>query len=88
MLNEVEVSNKIKNLSFLCSLAVVAIHCGWDEDSLMKSFFCEGVARIAVPFFFVVSGYFLARHIGEDGWYKQELRKRVASLLIPYFCGR
>ena len=47
--------------------------------------FSGGYSRIAVPFFFLVSGYFLATHINECGWWKKETLKRVRSLLIPFF---
>lgn len=45
----------------------------------------QGVCRVAVPFFFCVSGFFLARHANENGWWGREVRKRIHSLLIPYF---
>ncbi len=38
----------------------------------------------AVPFFFMISGFFLASHFGENGWWKREVRKRVSFLVIPY----
>lgn len=44
----------------------------------------EGIFRIAVPYFFVVSGFFLAGHIRENGWWRRACVKRVRSLLLPY----
>jgi peptidoglycan/LPS O-acetylase OafA/YrhL len=46
--------------------------------------FNKGICSIAVPFFFVVSGFFLAKHIHENHWWKREVNKRIKSLLIPY----
>ena len=42
------------------------------------------LAECAVPFFFTVSGFFLAKHFGEDGWWRSSIRSRVRSLAIPY----
>ena len=44
-----------------------------------------GICLIAVPFFFVVSGFFIAGHLDENGWWQREVGKRVGSLVIPYF---
>lgn len=85
-----EVSHKIKNMSIICALLVVMIHIGWYKDSVCSTWFinelvAQGIARIAVPFFFVVSGFFLAAHFDEDGWWVRETKKRVHSLVIPFF---
>ena len=75
-----EVSHKIKNMSIICALFVVMIHIGWYKDSICLTWFinelvAQGIARIAVPFFFVVSGFFLAAHFDEDGWWVRETRR-------------
>lgn len=44
----------------------------------------DGLCRIAVPFFFFMSGFFLAAHVGEKNWWRMVCRKRVKTLLIPY----
>lgn len=86
-----ENSNKIANMSLLCAIFVVFIHCGspdavgscaWIIDGLIfKGIFC-----IAVPFFFVVSGYFLGCHdIETPKCYVTELRKRIVSLGVPFY---
>lgn len=85
-----ELSNKIANMSFVCACLVVSIHVKWGGDVgsvcwWMREIFKSGYSNIAVPFFFVVSGYFLAGHINESGWWKRETIKRVKSLLIPFF---
>lgn len=44
----------------------------------------EEVGQIAVPFFFCVSGFMVARHTNESSWWRKESQKRVRSVLIPY----
>lgn len=93
------ISHKIKNMSFLCAALVVAIHVppwyGGGElslcsiDGFMHHFVAQGVARIAVPFFFLCSGFFLAKHFSEGCWWRNAMATRVRTLLVPYFlwCG-
>lgn len=83
-------SQKIKNMSLLCSFLVVAIHSGnlhyapWSLGWIFTNTIKAGFADIAVPFFFIVSGFFLAQHFDEDGWWVRENKKRIRSLLIPF----
>lgn len=84
-----ETSRKIENMSFLCAILVVTIHVGWSDQIgsfgwWMKQLVKGGVAQIAVPFFFVVSGYFLSAHFEEMGWWPRETRKRFWSLVVPF----
>ena len=85
-----ETSWKIKNMGFICALLVVSIHIDWHEDESQllwwgRQLIKGGIAGIAVPFFFVVSGYFLAAHFDEDGWWKREVGKRIKSLVVPFY---
>ena len=86
-------SLRIANGSVLAAMMVVAIHVtGRSIDAVQSGtalWWFEalghwGVFLIAVPFFFFCSGYLLAKHVGEDGWYYRECKKRVRSLLVPY----
>lgn len=84
-------SNKIRNMALVCACFVVVIHtsslnvdkgsCLWWTRVLLGN----GVCRLAMPFFFFVSGFFLARHMNEGGWYGREVIKRIKTLLMPYF---
>jgi len=83
-------SRKIANLGFLAALLVVFIHLthvpqdvgstGWAAWCFVR----HTLAGTAVPFFFVVSGFFLARHTGEKGWWRTAVTRRTRTLLVPF----
>ena len=51
----------------------------------IEYFISNGIARISVPIFFVISGYlFFLNFAGTKDDYFQKLRKRVKTLIIPY----
>jgi len=74
--------------SFVFAVGVVVIHCAWRPETelgrLSAALFRDTLARMAVPFFFVCSGFFLARHFDEPGWWRREVVKRLRSLVVPY----
>ena len=87
------INNKVANASFLAALMVVGIHTAGREPNEIgggsalwwyEAIGHYGVFLIAVPFFFICSGYFLAGHIEEHGWWRREFSKRMRTLLIPY----
>ena len=83
-------SNKIKNASLVFALLIVALHfyLRFERGSVMwflNQVICDVFARTGVPFFFIVSGFFLSRHIGERGWYRHETVKRIRTILVPLF---
>ena len=82
-----ESSRKIVNLSFLCAVLICAVHVQWvppnsGGDVLLFCRKCMGDP--ALNFFFIVSGFFLAWHFGESGWWASAIRKRIGTILIPY----
>lgn len=82
-------SRKMANCGLVCSLLVVATHSmgGAGETGIvghLYHWFSRCLASISVPFFFICSGFFLARRMDERGWWQRALRKRVQTLLIPY----
>lgn len=74
-------SAKIANVSFLCILLVVAQHIPHGAKINEAIGILTG---IAVPFFFAVSGFFYAGHNGESGWWRNSLKRRVSTLIVPY----
>lgn len=84
------ISRKITVLSFLAMITVVSIHS--DPLPLMESpsNFCKNLSLIssmlkewAVPYFYVVSGFFFARCYVQRT-YRQFIIGKMHSLIIPY----
>lgn len=85
------ISNKIANASIVCALLVILIHTNTSAPDgapiwWLHRMISSGVGRMAVPFFFAVSGYLFASHFNDDDWWVNENKKRVKSLLVPYLC--
>ena len=92
-------SRKIARLSIVCAILVVYLHSYSKELSVsmsgsltwwLQDFVSQGISRVAVPFFFVVSGFLLFKDFPEDGmsvryWWLGKLRKRLKTLCVPYF---
>ena len=79
-----KLSNKISNGTFLCTCLIVMHHIPHDFESWGGLGRLWLVVLVAVPFFFCVSGFLLAGHCGEQGWWVRAIRSRVKTLLIPY----
>ncbi len=94
-------SDKIANLSWICSILVVLIHAttyafnlpgaqtgtiyGKNVSTFVQMFLAEGVCRIAVPLFFIFSGYLFFRDFELTvSCIASKLRRRIFSLVIPY----
>ena len=84
------VSIKFANMSVLSAFMVVLMHvlkrnqAGGSLVWWVRQFTGEGICRIAVPFFFLASGYFIARHFAEEKWWRNETTKRLKTLLAPF----
>ncbi len=96
-----EASQRLDLLRFPLIVAVLFIHgyetqvnfardsAGADHTGLVNVFvrnlFSQNIARVAVPLFFLISGYLFFEGVA---WsllaYKKKLRSRIRSLLIPY----
>lgn len=93
-----QLSNKLKICSFSLILFVVLIHCNiqitdYGSPKAMP-FFCAmqqilsyGFAQIAVPFFFLISGFLFFRtsRSYNISFFTYKLRRRIRTLVIPYF---
>ena len=93
-MSSIQKDYRLANMSLLCAALVVFIHisgpkefgsAAWCFHYIFRSIF----ATIAVPYFFCAAGFFLGKHVDEPGWYRNAIRKRVKSLLIPFvfWCG-
>jgi len=78
-----DLSNKLTNASFLAACLVVGIHLAGGPVKI------PFVCNMAVPFFFIVSGFLLAGSCEKENWYRIAVFKRIKTLLIPYIlvCG-
>ncbi len=83
-------SHKFKNMAIVCAILIVVHHINLDAFKPVEPLWVfnmlirYGICLVGVPFFFLTSGYFLAGHIGEEGWWKREAYKRVRTLLVPF----
>lgn len=83
-------SQKIRVISLLAILMVFIQHGSYGLPDygyagVFKHLVSLGVCDYPVSYFFVVSGFFLARKYDATiGWYVSELKKRIKSLLVPY----
>ncbi|QOG04126.1 acyltransferase [Flavobacterium sp. MDT1-60] len=92
-------SDKIKIVSFFSMILVVYLHSynllinigensrtiNKGYNSFIQEFVSKGVTNIAVPFFFVISGYLFFLNV--DGYWNEFLlkyKKRISTLLVPY----
>ena len=86
-------SNKIKNISLILTFLVVILHAYNLEssevvlsmNSFIQNFISYGICTIAVPMFFMISGYLFFYKFKPtlDGWINK-YKKRFKSLVIPF----
>ena len=92
-------SNKIKLVSFLLIIMVVFLHSynidikqggkilNFEKNSnwIVQNFISNGITRIAVPLFFLISGFlFVSKQTFNFEDYKIKINKRLKTLVIPY----
>lgn len=86
-----ELSRRLGVFGFFCALLIVLIHStpnpavGTWQWWLAELLGRDGLCRIAVPYFFLAAGFFLAGHVCEAGWWRREIQKRTRTLVVPYF---
>ncbi len=94
-----ETSFAIRAIGFLCSLMIIPIHCpsvtsewlrgdgnvSWTV-ALIQFVGSDTIVCLAVPWFFVMSGFFLVKGVenGVFSWWRNSLSKRLLTLGIPY----
>lgn len=81
-------SKVIDILRLPCAILVVFIHVFsiYPGVSIFRVFISQGVARVAVPVFFLTSGYLFFNGIEKWNWseYAKKIRKRLKTLVLPY----
>lgn len=78
------ISKKIGRLQLFCAVLVVVQHSHM-ADTVLSAVVCGCLTRVAVPFFFVISGaLFYKSFDGSLLWAKKQISKRLISLLVPY----
>lgn len=87
-MNEAKRYNSIDNFRILSSLMVIAIHSFpfSSYDKIFDNIITLTIFRIAVPFFFIVSGYFLMGPYALKQNYitEHKINKNISSLLSLY----
>lgn len=85
-----QLSAKITNLGFICALLVVILHSVSTHETgtfwwwISGCIGDDGLSAVAVPFFFVISGFLFAGRVGEAGWWRRQVVSRFKSILVPY----
>ena len=86
------ISYKIKNISFILTILVVILHAYNIPDELptnagyfIQRYISYGIATIAVPIFFIISGFLFFYNFEStiNNWIKK-YKSRFKSLFIPY----
>ena len=83
-------SRKLSLMSLVAAAMIVMIHSfppsayGHYIGKYVVAVLKDGICEIAVPYFFLASGFFLASHIQEEGWWSREVRKRVKTIVVPF----
>lgn len=84
-----KLSLRISSMSFICACLVVFVHVPQNRAvaglySWLLFMLPQNLCEIAVPYFFIVSGFLVAHKYVECGEFKTLLVKRVRTLLVPY----
>lgn len=81
-------STKLSFFAFISAVMVVLIHAPTAANAGISTYvevmLSDRLCQIAVPFFFAASGYLIAGHINEHGWWWRVASKRLHTILVPY----
>ena len=85
-----QIESKVINwMRFPLAVLVVFVHVPRTNGNLIEWVWSDAIASMAVPLFFVLSGYLYFANIPQDSspkdWYWRKTKSRLVSLGIPYF---
>lgn len=87
-----DISNTLMVTNLFAMILIVSVHYNtkilFSIDTfnyVCQEFFTNGIARVAVPIFSIIAGFFLASKVRTLNDYVQVLKTRTQTLLIPYF---
>ena len=77
-------SKKIGRLQIFCAVLVIIQHSRM-SNTVLQDVVCGCLTRVAVPFFFVISGALFYKSFDVSLiWAKRQITNRIRSLLVPY----
>jgi len=92
-----DLSHTLMVANLLATVLVIAIHYtskyfisiehSVSRNYWIQEFLSNGIARVGVPFFALVSGFFMAKNVGKLCDYQMNLKKKARTLLLPYVIG-
>lgn len=76
--------DSINIMRMICAFLVISLHTSiFASINLgLNSIVTKGISRIAVPFFFISTGYFMVRNINKSGYIKNFVKKMSLIYLI------
>ena len=86
-------SKKITSISTISIIMVVYIHSysywsktDWGYNFYIQHFISHGICRVAVPIFFIISGYLFFAEVNTFNIqiFSKKIKKRIRTLFIPY----
>lgn len=85
-------SDKIKIISLFAILLVIYIHTGIPEKDVygmivpytIRYIIATGLGQLAVPLFYMISGYLFFLNVNNLSDIQKKMRKRVKTLVIPF----
>lgn len=78
-------SNRLGNLMVVCTVLILIMHLGEaGVNSMFDIRLFRNMTGLAVPLFFAMSGFWMARRTDKSGWYGTLLSRRFKTLFVPY----
>lgn len=79
-----DMSLRLSNLTLFATLLIQFMHLSYSGVTVALPSYID-ITHLAVPLFFMISGYLVAAKADQDGWYSSLIKKRIKTLVVPYF---